>query len=184
MSTSAPALRVDLGPTVPGWAVRGVAPAVVVLCAALTGGGGVVWATALTAVVLLLWRPGWPTASAVPLLVGAWQVGRADLTAGAAGGVLRLAVLVVAVHLAARLGALAAHATWGARVERAVLGRSVGAVLAVQVLVQGLLLGAVLLGEGALGVLAGGTDVLRLVAVPLVVLLAVLVLPRDWVRRR
>lgn len=181
---SAPALVLDLGAALPGWAVRLAAPLLVVLCATLTDGGPVVWTVvwtvAGTVAAVVAVRPALPTAALVPALAGTWLLGRADLLDGDPGRALRLAALVLVVHLAVRLGTFAAHVTWAARVEAAVLRRLVAGVLRVQVAVQVLLLATFVVRAVTGGATA---SVLRLVAVPLAVLLVLAVLPRAWVRR-
>lgn len=177
---SAPALVLDLGAALPGWVVRLAAPLLVVLCATLTDGGPVVWTVAGTVAAVVAVRPALPTAALVPVLAGTWLLGRADLLDGDPGRALRLAALVLVVHLAVRLGTFAAHVTWAARVEAAVLRRLVAGALRVQVAVQVLLLATFTVRAATDGVTA---SVLRVVTVPLAVLLVLAVLPRAWVRR-
>jgi hypothetical protein len=184
MSTRRGAARMhlDLDGALPGWTVRVTPPLLVLLCAAITGGGQVVWGVAVVLAAVLVWRPEWPTAAAVPVAVGAWVLYRPDLLGAQGGlGVLRLALLLLVTHLVLRAGGLAPHVGWDALVERAVVARALGSVLVVQALVQLLLVGAAALRSG---IGETGLDWLRLMAVPATILLALLVVPREWFDRR
>lgn len=180
MTARTPGLVLGLAAAVPGWAVRGLAPLLVLVCAATVQGGAVVWTLAGSVAAAVAARPDLPVAPFLPLLAGTWVVGGPDLLTGGPLDVARLALLVLATHLAVRFAALAAHVAWLSRVEVAVLRRVVAGVLRVQVVVQQLLVGVWALR----GLVDGATSgVLRWVAVPAVVVLALLVLPRGWVRR-
>lgn len=172
-----PALRVDLARSVPGWAVRVLPAAVVLLVALASGGGSVVWFVAVAVAGLIALRPGWPTAGGVVALVGTWVLAHDDLLAAGPGGALRLAALVLGAHLVVRLGGVAAHAAWSARVEVAVLRRTLLPVVLVQ---TGVLVLLVVVGVLRSGVGIPGVGWLRGVAVVAVVTLVLLLVPRQW----
>lgn len=178
---SRPRVEIELDGAVPAVVLR-VLPAVLALaCAGLVGGGSVVRVLALAGAVLLVWRPEWPVAPMIAVLTGLWVLARDDF-AGGAGGPWRLAALVLVVHLLLRSAALAGHLSWRSKVERAVLGQVGRSVLGVQLLAQGLLLGAVWLRSGV-GTGGAGQEGLRIAAVVAVVVVTALVVPRAWSRR-
>lgn len=189
---AAPRVVLDLARPVPGALVRLVAPALVLLCAALAtagGGGRLLWSLAPLAAVLVAWRPERPVAAGVVLLTGlAVLSGDDPLVRGAsgtagAGELTRVMLLVLAVHLLLRASALAARLSWRSRVEWPVLAAVGRSVLGTQVLVQPLVLAVVWL-RGIVGASDTGQDLVRMVAVVAVVAVAALVLPRAWLQRR
>lgn len=178
-----PRVEIELDGAVPAVVLR-VLPAVLVLaCAGLVGGGSVVRVLALVAAGLLVWRPEWPVAPMMAVLTGLWVLAREDF-AGGDEGPWRLAALVLVVHLLLRSAALAGHLSWRSRVEKAVLAQVGRSVLGVQLVAQGLLLGAVWLRSSAgVGADGGGREWLRVAAVLAVVVVTALVVPRAWSRR-
>lgn len=180
MTARAPALELDLGASVPGWHVRVGVPLLVLVCAAVSGGGAVVWTGAVVIAVLVALWPSMPAGAVLPLLAALWILGRQDLLADPAGQAVRLGALVLGVHLAVALAPLAEHVAWTARVEVAVLRRAAVRVLRVQLVVQALLVLTALVRAGAGGATVGS---LRVLAIPAVVLLVLLALPREWLRR-
>lgn len=178
-----PSVQVVLAGAVPAALVRLLPGALVLGCAALVASGPLSWVLALVAAVLVTWRPDWPVVPGFLLLVGIWVYARGDLlgtVAAHTGGLLRLAALVLAVHLLTRVATLARHVPWRGLVEVPVLLRLLRSMAVVQVVVQALLLAAVWL-RANLGLSAVGQEWLRFVAVAATVLVAVLVVPRSWV---
>ncbi|MDT0164142.1 hypothetical protein Q9R32_01060 [Actinotalea sp. AC32] len=175
----APTLRVDLASAAPGWVVRLLPAAALALTTVASGGGTVVWLVAAAVGVLVTWRPDWPWAGAVPALVGTWVLSRDDLLAQGASGALRLAALVVGAHLVVRLGGLAAHVAWRARVELGVLRRSLLPVVVVQAAVLVLVAVVAAVRAGA-GTADAGAGWLRAVALVAAVTLVVVLVPRHW----
>jgi hypothetical protein len=180
--TPAPRVELELAPTVPGAAVRLLPGALMVGCAALlappTGG----WALVLAAACAVTWRPRWPGVALFTLVTGFLVLSGPDLLApgggsGAPGGV-RLALLVLGLHLVHRTGALAGRLSWTGRVEVAVLATAARSAAAVQLAAQAMLLLAARLRVG-FGE-QPGTGWLRTAAVCAVVAVALLVLPREW----
>lgn len=180
---SRPRVEIELDGAVPAVVLRLLPALLALACSGLVGGGSVVRVLALAGAVLLVWRPEWPVAPIMAVLTGLWVLARDDF-AGGAEGPWRLAALVLVVHLLLRSAALAGHLSWRSKVESAVLGQVGRSVLGVQLLAQGLLLGAVWLrsstGVGAGG---GGQEGLRIAAVVAVVVVTALVVPRAWSRR-
>ncbi|MBC7291700.1 MAG: hypothetical protein H5T83_10290 [Actinotalea sp.] len=191
-------LRLELGPSVPGWVVR-LAPGVLVVllgagdgALALLGGtappgglagSGLVEALLLAAAGVAVWRPWLPTAPFVLVLLGLLVLSGPDLLAAGPLGLTRLAVLLLGTHALLRLTGLAAHTAWSARVEGAVLRRWFAPVVGVQVAVV-LLLAAVLLVRDAVGGPGADTGgILRLTAVAAVIAVVLAVVPWDWFRR-
>lgn len=186
----APRVRIGLVGAVPGAVVRLLPVAVVGLCGLVVGGGGGTWVVVLVAAVLLVRWPAWPVPAVLSVLVGLWVLAGPDLLGSgpsggtaAAGGLLRVSLLVVLLHLLLRLGALSPHVPWLGWVEVAVLGRVARSVLAIQVVAQSLVLSAVWL-RADVGAAVAGQQWLRVVAVLAVVATAWLVIPRSWLRPR
>lgn len=185
---SAPRVEVRLAGAVPGSVVRIVAALLVVAVAALAAAPTALVALAVGAAGVVLWRPQWPVAPVALVVAGFVVLSGPDLLTGtgerAGAGLLRASALVLAAHLMLRLTALAARVAWRGRVDRAVLGVVARSVLGVQLVVQGSLLAVVWLRSGTAGV--GGTVAgqgwLRLLAAAAVVAVALLVVPRDWLR--
>lgn len=178
-----PRVEIELDGAVPAAVLRVLPAVLVMVCAGLVGGGSVVRVLALAGAALLVWRPEWPVAPIMVVLTGLWVLARDDF-AGGAQGPWRLAALVLVVHLLLRSAALAGHLSWRSKVERAVLGQVGRSVLGVQLLAQGLLLGALWLRSSAgAGPGGGGGDALRIAAVVAVVVVTALVVPRAWSRR-
>lgn len=177
-----PRVEIELDGAVPAAVLRLLPALLALACAGLVGGGSVVRVLALAGAVLLVWRPDWPVAPIMAVLTGLWVLARDDF-AGGAEGPWRLAALVLVVHLLLRSAALAGHLSWRSEVERAVLGQVGRSVLGVQLLAQGLLLGAVWLRSSAGVGAGGGGEVLRIAAVVAVVVVTALVVPRAWSRR-
>ena len=180
-----PRLRLELVDAVPGAVVR-IAPALLVLwCAVLVGGAPFAWLTAAVGAVAVVWRPDLPTASVAAVLVALWVFGGGDQLSERAGsaGLLRMAGLVLALHLLLRVTGLAAHVAWRGFVEGAVLARLARSLLGAQLVAQGLLLAVVWLRSGIGGPVAG-QEWLRVVAVVAAVVATVLVVPRSWLVRR
>lgn len=181
--------RVELGlvAPVPGVAVR-LAPAVLLLlCGALSGGGALLWAVLVPAAVAVAWQPASPLPAVSVALIGVAVFAGGDLLGGGAGstsaGLARTSALVLGVHLVLRGSALASHVAWRSVVEGAVLGRVARSVLGAQLVAQSVVLAVVWLRSGLGGVVAGAPW-LRLVAVVAVLAVALLVVPRSWLRRR
>ena len=180
-----PRLRLELVAAVPGAVVR-LAPAPLVLwCAALVGGQPFAWLTAAVGAVAVVWRPDLPTASVAAVLTALWVFGGGDQLSERAGndGLLRMAGLVLALHLLLRVTGLAAHVAWRGSVEGAVLARLARSVLGAQLVAQGLLLAVVWLRSGIGGQVAG-QEWLRVAAVLAAVGATFLVVPRGWLVRR
>ena len=169
MTKSLPCVGVEVGPALPGWALRVAAalmPALLIAVALLRtpltapprSATDVALVLAAVAALALgtLWRPG------------AWQPILAVL---AAAGMLALSpdgrwwslVLAPLGYLAFRLAVLAAAVPWGARVERAVLARAARTDLLV-VAVTAVIgcLGLVLDGDRPAGLVLGSFAVLAL----------------------
>lgn len=161
----------------------------VVLCGGLAGGGPLVWTLVVVAVVAVTWHPRWPAAplfalyAGICVYVGPDLLGAGRQGAAAAGGLMRVAGLVLCVHLLLRLTTLATHVEWGTRIEVPVLARVARSVLGIQVIAQSLVLVVVWLRSGVGGAVAG-QDWLRLLAVLAVVTGALLIVPRSWLLRR
>jgi hypothetical protein len=194
-------LRVELGPSLPGWLVRLLPGAVVVGLSAVDNGlavlggtappgglvgSGVVEALLLGAAALSAWRPALPTGPVVLGLLGLRVLSGPDLLAADSLGLLRLVLLLVGTHLLLRLTGLAAHTAWAGRVETAVLARWLAPVVPVQAGL-GTLLAAVLAVRVAVGAPGdpgdGVTGVLRLIAVVAVVAAVLVAAPQEWFRR-
>lgn len=191
-------LRLELGPSLPGAAVRVLPGAVVVGLGATDGvladlggtapagglvGSGIVEVLLLGAAVMAAWRPALPSASIVLGLLALRVLSGPDLLAAGALGLLRLVVLLLGTHLLLRLTGLAAHVAWSARVERAVVARWLAPVVPVQAGVIALV-GAVLTTRAVAAVAPDGADdVLRVVAVVAVVAVVLVVTPQGWFRR-
>lgn len=130
-------LRLALRSPLPGAVLRLVPAALVVLCVAVVGGGSVVWTVGVGLAVATVVRPRLPVAPVLTVLVGLWLLAGPDLLAD---DVLRLAGLVLALHLLLATTALAVHVGWRTQVEAAVLGRVLVPVVRAQAAVQALLL--------------------------------------------
>lgn len=184
-----PRIELDLAGVVPGWVIRLLPGLLVVLCGGLAGGGPLIWTLAVVAVVAVTWQPRRPAAplfafcAGISVYVGPDLLGAGRHGAAAAGGLMRVAGLVLCVHLLLRLTTLATHVAWGTRVEAPVLARVGRSVLGVQVIAQSLVLAVVWLRSGVGGAVAG-QDWLRLLAVLAVVAGAFLIVPRSWLLRR
>lgn len=177
-----PPVRLALAGAVPGALVRVVPGLLVLVLTALVGGGPPAWWVAALAAGVAVARPDWPAPSLFLLLVGTWVLLGPDLTApveAASGGTARLVALVACAHLALRAASLAQHVSWRTLVEVPVLCRALRSVLAVQLVVQSLLLGTVWL-RANLGRLTTLGDWARLLAVGAVVALVVAAVPRHW----
>ena len=182
----APTVRVLLPVAVPGVLVRLTPAMLVLLCAGTAGAPRWGWVLSAVAAVAVAVRPSWPVVPALMLLVGLWVFVEGDLlgvVTAQDGGLLRMAVLVAAVHLLARTAALAQHVTWWSVVDAAVLRRLLRSVLGVQLVVQTLLLAVVWL-RGNLGVSDAGQELVRVVAVAAAVGVLLVVVPRAWLVRR
>ncbi|KGM09554.1 hypothetical protein [Cellulomonas bogoriensis] len=183
-----PAVELGLGPVLPGRVVR-VLPVVMMVLASLVVlefGWPVAWVVVAGLAAGAVLRPHLPLAAVHAVLLGLWSFGSPDLldrTSGAGAGVVRAAALVLLVHLAVRLSALARHVTWRSVVEVAVLTRVLRSVMVVQVPAQLMLLGVVWL-RGGLGDPAGDQGWLRLWAMVAVLVVAALTVPRWWRVRR
>lgn len=181
-----PVVRLALSGAVAGAVVRLLPSVLVLACVGLTGGQTPLWVLGFAAAVLVAWRPEWPT---VPLLLGLLGVvmlageDRLGPTVATGGGLLRFSALVLGLHLLVRGAALSRHVTWAGLVELPVLWRALRSVLAVQVLVQGLVLATVWL-RANLGLSAVGQGWLRVIVVGAVAVVVVVVVPRAWLRRR
>ena len=189
-----PAIEVDLAGAVPGPVVR-LLPGAAALAAGLALGPvpGAVGFAVLVVAVLVVVRPTWPAPAALLLLAGAtvWADGDHLVPEPGGGvlrgGVVRIAALVLTLHLVTRLTALGAHVAWTGVVEVPVLARVVRSVLGLQLVVQALLLGAVWVRTGLAASVAGSavlTDGLRVVGVLAGLGALALVLPRAWLVRR
>lgn len=180
-----PQVEPSLGPTLPGAVVRLVPAALAVVVGALVGVAEGWWVLVAAAALLVT---GWPRQPFVVAYVGVAAVHLlagddlllADPRTGEVPGVLRLAGLVLAVHLLLAATALASHVAWRALVEVAVLARAVRSVLAAQAVAQSALLLVAWVRAGVVGRLDG----LRAVAVVAVVLAALVAVPREWFVRR
>ncbi|HEY3438681.1 MAG TPA: hypothetical protein VGK35_13415 [Actinotalea sp.] len=180
-----PPPRVELGliGPFPGAVVRVVPGLLVLACAAIIGrDNGVAWFLATAAAVTVTVRPALPVPALVAGVVGLIMLGGDDLTAGTRDdGLLRMAALVLSLHLLLRVSGLAAHIGWRGVVEAPVLARLGRSVLGAQLVAQGLLLAVVSVrSSGA----SAGQEWLRAVAVGAVVVVALLVVPRSWLARR
>lgn len=183
----APRVELALARAVPGALVRLLPGLLVVAGGALVGAGSTVWTVTAVFAVVVTWRPVWPVSALFTLALGVWVLGGDDLLlldprTGTVPGIWRLAALVLTVHLVARLAALAAHVGWRSTVEVPVLGRLARSVLTVQVVAQSLVLLVAWVRTGLGG--AGGQEWLRIVAVAGAALLALLLVPREWMQRR
>lgn len=181
-----PVVRLALSGAVAGTVVRLLPSVLVLVCVGLTANQVPLWVVGAGASVLVAWRPHWPTVPVLIGLLGVWMIAGPDrlgLTLATGGGLARFSALVLAVHLLVRTAVLTRHVRWDGLVEVPVLGRMVRSVLAVQVLVQLLVLATVWL-RANLGLSALGQGWLRVVAVAAVVAVVLLVVPRAWLRRR
>ena len=184
-----PRIELDLHGAVPGPVIRALPPLLVFVCGGLAGGGPLVWLLAVVAAVLVAWRPVWPAAPVFALYAGICvYVGPDLLGAGlngmaAAGGLVRVAGLVMCVHLLLRLTALSVHVGWRTLVEVPVIVRVARSVLGIQVIAQSLVLAVVWLRSGVGGTVAG-QEWLRLLAVVSVVVGLFVIVPRTWLVRR
>lgn len=190
-----PAPRVVLvtGPWLPGAAVRLLPAALVVAVGAAAGMGTIGWLALVTLALATVVRPALPAAAVVVLVAGLALLGGPDATAapvpalpapatgavdapGWPAGPLRLGVLVLALDLAVRTAALAAHTGWRSRVEWSVLARLGRSVARTQLVVQG----ALWLVVGLRAVAGGGglPEAVRLAALVAVGALLVLAVPR------
>lgn len=194
-------LRVELGPSLPGWAVRLLPGAAVMGVSMVDGalaslgatappggliGSGAVEVLLLGAAVLAAWRPTVPVGPAVVGLLGLRVLAGPDLLAAGSLGLVRLVLLLLGTHLVLRLTGLAAHTAWTGRVETAVVSRWLAPVVPIQAGVLALL-AAALAVRAALGDSGGpgdgSTAGLRLVAVVAVVAAVLVAAPPEWFRR-
>lgn len=158
-------VRVDVGATVPGGALRGVLAVlgllvVVVAGLAEVGAGGLrvpLLAAAVACVPVAVLRPGGIAPGLLLVAVGA------RLLLDPVAVDLRTCGLVLAVHLLSRTAALAAQARWGTRVEVALVVAELRGVAVLQLGAQALTLtAAAVLASGVQG---GGASWFRVGAV-------------------
>lgn len=183
---SPPRVVVRLRGAVPGSVVRIVAALLVVAMAVLSGAPGLLVVLAVAAGGSVLWRPQWPVAPVVLVVAGFVVLAGPDLlavTGSDGGGLLRASGLVLCGHLMLRFTTLAGRIAWRGRVDRAVLAVLARSLVGIQLVVQGSLLAVVWLRSGLGGGVAG-QGWLRLLAAAAVVAVALLVVPREWMRER
>ena len=184
-----PTVVLGLHGAVPGALVRLGASLLLAGTLLLVDAGPLMITLAVAGAVVVAWHPQWPVAQLAALVVGVVVIAGPDLlgagllTEAGGDGLLRVGGIVVGVHLMLRVSALAARTTWRSVVEGSVLAGVLRSVLAIQVLVQAVLLAVVWLRSGLGGVVAG-QEWLRLLAVIAVVGVVLLVVPRGWVRSR
>lgn len=179
-ATNPPRVELALGRTLPGAVVRLLPVVPVLVCAAALGATARVYAAAAVAGVLAGWRPRWPVAAGLVLVIGVVVLATGDVLVvdpadGAVDGVWRAGWLVLGTHLLLVAAALAGHVSWTGSVEARVVGRALAGAAPAQAMGQSLLLLVAWLRAGQ----PVTHEWLRLLAVLAVVGAAVL-LPRAW----
>lgn len=126
-----PRVTIEVGPSVPAGALRILVAVAAVGCVALVATSTAHWVVAAAVIGAAVVRPAGPAPAILPV-----GVALLVLTSPSGVSAVRVAALVLGLHLVVELAALVGDVPWSAAVERRVLSRARPRFVAVQAATQ------------------------------------------------